>query len=149
MFQWFPQRINSNILRKFFAQFNDLRPATRARKQASVAGFLKWALRQELIDKNPLVKLKRVKVVPSSPQGLSRQQVGKILKIIPKDELRDRLLFGLLFETGLRISEALSLYVEDVDLHPMMNNCRLSVKVVHVVQSYWMTPAWSLYFIVT
>jgi len=63
----------------------------------------KVALRQELIDKNPLVKLKRVKVVPSSPQGLSRQQVGKILKIIPKDELRDRLLFGLLFETGLRI----------------------------------------------
>ncbi len=110
--------LTANILRTFFAQFNDLRPATRARKQASVAGFLKWASHQELIDKNPLVKLKRVKVVPSSPHGLSRQQVGKILKIIPKDELRDRLLFGLLFETGLRISEALSLYVEDVDLTP-------------------------------
>jgi len=31
----------ADILRKFFAQFNDLRPATRARKQASVAGFFK------------------------------------------------------------------------------------------------------------
>jgi hypothetical protein len=45
-------------------------------KVRTIAGFLNWALRQELIDKNSLVKLNRVKVVPSLPQGLPRKQVG-------------------------------------------------------------------------
>ncbi len=37
-------------------------------------------------------------------------------KAIPAEHLRDRLFFRLLAETGLRVSEGLSLYVEDLDL---------------------------------
>ena len=39
-----------------------------------------------------------------------------ILAVIPPRQLRDRLLFRLLVETGLRVSEALRLNVEDLDL---------------------------------
>ena len=35
---------------------------------------------------------------------------------MPAERLRDRLFFRLLAETGLRVSEGLSLYVEDLDL---------------------------------
>ncbi|MGZ5949272.1 MAG: tyrosine-type recombinase/integrase [Isosphaeraceae bacterium] len=50
------------------------------------------------------------------PRALSRGQVEAILAVIPAAQWRDRLLFRLIFETGLRVSEALGLYVEDLDL---------------------------------
>jgi site-specific recombinase XerD len=40
------------------------------------------------------------------------------LAVIPPTQRRDRLLFRLIYETGMRISEALALYVEDLDLTP-------------------------------
>jgi integrase len=42
--------------------------------------------------------------------------VEAILKVIPTAQRRDRLLFRLIFETGLRVSEALGVHLEDLDL---------------------------------
>jgi len=52
------------------------------------------------------------------PRALPKSDVEKILRAIPAQKLRDRLLFTLIAETGLRISEALNIYVEDLDLTP-------------------------------
>ena len=46
----------------------------------------------------------------------SRRQIETILNQIPHTQLRDHLLFRLIFEAGLRIGEALSIYIEDIDL---------------------------------
>jgi integrase/recombinase XerD len=111
-------RLDADMLRTFFDHYAHLKAATRARKQASVASFLKWAYRHELIDHNPMDYLVRVKPDLPTPRPVSRQDVEAILDIIPPSRLRDRLLFTLLFETGVRIGEALALYVEDLDLTP-------------------------------
>lgn len=108
--------IDANVLRDFLAQYRHLQPATRSRKMAALASFFKWAFKQDLIDTNPMLRIDRVKVEPSAIQPISRKQFETILKVIPPEKKRDRLIFRLLFETGLRISEALGLYVEDVDL---------------------------------
>jgi integrase/recombinase XerD len=42
--------------------------------------------------------------------------VTKILQTIPASNLRDRTLFTLLYETGIRVGEALSLLATEVDL---------------------------------
>jgi integrase len=42
--------------------------------------------------------------------------VTKILQAIPASNLRDRALFTLLYDTGIRVGEALSLLATDVDL---------------------------------
>jgi len=49
---------------------------------------------------------------------VGRDHIESILATIPEHRKRDRLLFRLLFETGLRIGEALGIHVEDVDLTP-------------------------------
>jgi integrase/recombinase XerD len=110
------QTITADVLRTFFERHVHLRPATRARKQTAVARFLTWAEQQELLEANPMRKIDRVKLDPPQPRGVERSHIERILKAIPAEHLRDRLFFRLLAETGLRVSEGLSLYVEDLDL---------------------------------
>jgi integrase/recombinase XerD len=110
------QTITAEVLRTFFGGHAHLRPATRARKQAAVARFLTWAEQQDLLETNPMRKIDRVKLDPPQPRGVERDQIEHIFKSIPAEHLRDRLFFRLLAETGLRVSEGLSVYVEDLDL---------------------------------
>ncbi len=110
--------IDADVLRTFFDRYAHLSSATRARKQASVGSFLKWAYQHELIDNNPMARIIRVKPDLPAPRPVSRKDVEAVLGIIPTSHLRDRLLFTLLFETGIRIGEALALYIEDLTLTP-------------------------------
>jgi site-specific recombinase XerD len=93
-----------------------LSPATRARRQASLGSFFKWAVRHELANADPTLKLESVRVEPPLPRGVPREQIEKVLAVIPKERLRDRVLYGLIYSTGLRAGEALRLHIEDVDL---------------------------------
>jgi integrase/recombinase XerD len=108
--------VTAEVLRTFFGKHIHLRPATRARKQAAVARFLTWAEQHELLDSNPMRKIDRVKLDPPQPRGVELGKIEHILEAIPARCLRDRLFFRLLLETGLRVSEGLFLYVEDIDL---------------------------------
>ena len=108
--------ISIDVVRAALARRDGRSPASRARTMAALNSFLTWAVKQDLLDANPLIKLNRVKVPEPGPRGVPRDQIDAVLKVIPRDHLRDQLLFRLLAETGLRISEALQLDVDDLDL---------------------------------
>src|SRR5581483_10280831 len=67
-------------------------------------------------DTLPMARVERVRPDPPTIRGLKRPQIEAILAVIPKEEPRDRLLFRLIVETGVRVGEAIALYVEDLDL---------------------------------
>jgi hypothetical protein len=78
-----------------------------------VDGVQSW--QAPLIEANPMDKLdRRVRLPSLAPHGLGPGQVEAILR----GRLRDRVLFRLIAETGLRAAEALSVHVEDLDLAP-------------------------------
>lgn len=108
--------ITADILRDFLDTCIHLSPASVARIQATLASFLTWAYRQELIRANPMSKIERVQILAPKPCRLGREQVERILAVIPKQANRDQLLFRLIFETGVRVSEALAIYIEDLNL---------------------------------
>ncbi len=110
--------ITADVLRSFFGTLAHLAPATRAREQATLASFLTWAYRNDLIDATPMARVTRVKLDPPDPRGVDPRAVATILATIPATRRRDHLLFRLMAATGLRVGEALSLYVEDLDLTP-------------------------------
>ena len=108
--------VTADVLRAFFSTLDHLSSATRARKQATLASFFAWAYRHDLIETNPMGRVDRVRLNPPQPRGVGRAQVEAILAQIPANRRRDQVLFRLIFETGLRVGEALALYVEDLDL---------------------------------
>src|SRR3954471_16598920 len=93
--------ITAEVLRGFGATLERLRPASRARKQAALASFLDWAHRQGLVTSDPMALIERVHRDPPRPRSSGREPVEAILKVIPTARRRDRLLFRLIFETGL------------------------------------------------
>ena len=108
--------ITAEVIRGFEATLERLRPASRARKQAALASFLDWAHRQGHVASDPMALVERVDRDPPRPRSLGRKPVEAMLRMIPTAQRRDRLLFRLIFETGLRVSEALGLHLEDLDL---------------------------------
>ncbi|MFD2610802.1 tyrosine-type recombinase/integrase [Deinococcus taklimakanensis] len=108
--------LNGEGLEAYFAAHHRWAPATRSRKQTTLERFCRWALQRELLDRDPTLLLERPRLPPPHPRGLRREEIERIFAVIPAEQARDALLFRLVFETGLRIGEALGMHVEDLDL---------------------------------
>ncbi|MEU1813387.1 tyrosine-type recombinase/integrase [Micromonospora aurantiaca (nom. illeg.)] len=109
-------QIDVTILRTYFTALEHQAASTQARKQASLAAFLRWCHRHGLVDANPMDLLDRTQVPEAPPRGVDPARVEKVLAAIPKRNLRDRVLFTLIARTGVRAGEALGVHVEDLTL---------------------------------
>jgi len=103
-------------LRAFLGATADLAPSTLARRQAALRSGFGWAYREGLIDSDPAARLEKVKVPRRDPRPLTEEQAETLLAAIPSTHRRNRLLFYLLYETGMRVGEALGIHVGHV--HP-------------------------------
>lgn len=104
-------------IRAYFQHLEGRSKATLARKQATLKSFFSWCIRNDYSQVNPMDKLEKVKLPEYAPRPLSDDILKSILEVIPKDCLRDRLLFTLIRETGVRVNEALHIRMEDISLH--------------------------------
>lgn len=59
----------------------------------------------------------KLKVPKSKPKTLSKEEIEILIRTC--NNLRDKFLLTLLYETGMRIGEALSLWIEDFDISDM------------------------------
>jgi integrase/recombinase XerD len=110
--------LSRTAVQNYLATLSDKATTTRARHQAAIKAFLRWCHAQGHIERDPGAHLAAIRVPQPYPRGLDDAVIQKVLRVIPPDNLRDRLLFTLVAETGLRISEALGIYREDINLTP-------------------------------
>lgn len=104
-------------LRAFLNAMADLSPSTVSRRQATLRSCFGWAYRNEVVDADPTGRLEAIKVPQRDPRPLTEAQVEALLGAIPTDDKRNRLLFTMLYETGMRVGEALGIHVQHVQLN--------------------------------
>jgi len=108
--------IAADDLETYLAAIPDVTKTTLARHQASLRALFAWAYRLERLAMNPMVRLEGIRGEDHLPRPLDAPDIARILAAIPAIKLRDRLLFTLLRDTGIRVGEALSTRWEDVSL---------------------------------
>jgi integrase/recombinase XerD len=92
--------------------------ATLQRKVACLRSFYRHLLREGLIEHDPTADLRGPPKTRTLPKVLTREQVAQLLaqpKGTDPPALRDRALLELMYACGLRISEAQTLELGDVD----------------------------------
>jgi integrase/recombinase XerD len=95
-------------------------PSTIARKVAALKSFFSYLATKGIIPSDPSLGLEAPKVAKRTPKTMSVEEVGRLLaapgtSTQPKP-LRDRALLELLYATGVRVSELVSLKLDDVNL---------------------------------
>lgn len=105
--------------------------ATISRNVASIRAFFMYLLREGRIQKDPSEQLKPPHVEKKVPEILTVAEVAHLLEqpsgTAPK-ELRDKAMLELLYATGIRVSELISLKVQDVNIHMNYICCHVGDK---------------------
>lgn len=101
--------------------------STIARRLAALKSFYQYLVRESRIDHDPTENLESPKQRKRLPQVLSVAEVERLLAQ-PDGRtptgLRDRAMLELLYATGIRVSELVSLNVSDVNLDIGFVRCR-------------------------
>ncbi len=108
--------VTPEVIEVFLEGSGQLSPATRRRRYSTLCTFYRWLIRHGIVEVNPMECLESMEQIQREPRPLKPETVTKILQAIPASNLRDRTLFTLLYETGIRVGEALSLLATEVDL---------------------------------
>ena len=103
----------------YFIQKSNYTKTTVARKIASIRAFYKFLYREEIIENNPSDAICTPKRPKSLPEFMSEEEVENILrnvKIETPAGYRNRVIFELLWVSGMRISELSNLNYENLNL---------------------------------
>lgn len=101
--------------------------ATIARRLAALKAFYQFLLKEHYVDKDPTDDLSSPRLERKLPKVLTIEEVERLLNQ-PKPNQpsgkRDKAMLELLYATGIRVSELVSLDVGDVDLSEGFVRCR-------------------------
>ena len=115
--------INQRHLRGYVRLLSDilLAPSSISRMIASVRSYHQFLSREKILKENPSLSIKTPKQKKSLPTVLSKEEIEKIISIIPKDsalDFRDYAIVEILYSCGLRVTELCELRVAQSYLKP-------------------------------
>jgi len=100
---------------------NGLAPSSITRKIASLRGWFKWMMAQEMINHDPTVSLEQPKLSRHLPKVLTMNEIDTILS--QNLSSLERAIFELLYASGLRVSELVGLNISNVNLDQNYIRC--------------------------
>ena len=112
--------ISPTVLRSYMGRMKMAKysRSTIARKMSVLRSFFRFLVREDILESNPMGGLVTPRREKSLPKFLSVQKIDQLLSAPPKDTLlgiRDRAIMEVLYGSGIRVSELVSLNLGDVD----------------------------------
>ena len=99
-------------------ELGDQKPAKRKKKISAVRSLVHFLIRQESIEKSPFENLQNPKIPKQLRPTYSVDQINVLLEIPASADaltIRDLTAFELMYSSGLRVSELVSVNIQDID----------------------------------
>ena len=124
------ERVDLDLLNDYIADLRGrkgYRDTTTARKVAAIKSFFTFLAQNGIIEEPPTESLGSPRVGRALPKYLTEDEVERLLREADKagtaEAQRDANILELLYATGLRVSELVSLNVQDVDFEESYIRC--------------------------
>lgn len=118
------QLVNKDTVDQYIEYLKDHKPkpyssSTIARKVAAVKSFARFLIARDVLTSDPTALLDSPKVKKRLPKAISVEEINKLLSATsigdtPKSQ-RDSAIIELLYASGMRVTELVSLDVDDID----------------------------------
>lgn len=123
-------KIDKRIIRMYISYLSQsgMKKRSLSRKVATLKSFFKFTVREKIIEKNPMSLIKTPSFEKKLPVFISVDVINGFLDSMNGaqfTDIRDRLIFEMLYATGMRSNELVSLDTEDVSISEM------TVKIKH------------------
>ncbi len=114
-------KVDQNDINEYFEGLkeNDKKTSTISRNLATIRYFYQYILRVKKIKKDPTIGVQSPKVQKKVPNILTAKEVELLLdqpKNIDLKGIRDKAMLEFAYATGMRVTEIISLNIEDVNL---------------------------------
>ena len=116
--------LNSYVL---YLEKNEFKAATISRNIASIKAFFHYLTREGLIVEDVSEVLKAPKIEKKVPEILTMEEVVRLLEQPSSNshkEIRDKAMLELLYATGIRVTELITLRITDVNMQMGFIICR-------------------------
>lgn len=113
--------VNSYNIVEFmnFMRISGLSVETILRRLSGLSSFFDFLIKEKKIEKNPIMFVNKPKGWGKLPKFLNFSEIEHIMSSFDLSDFfdyRNRIIFEMLYSTGVRVSELVSLKVSDVDL---------------------------------
>lgn len=113
------QNLDKQAIRHFLGkEFEEgFSAKTVGRRLASIKSFYKYLIKVEVVNSNPASYVKTPKTPQRLPNYIDEKIITKLMNAPPANTvagLRDRAILELFYSTGIRLSELVNLYIENI-----------------------------------
>jgi len=121
--------ITDDGIREYIEHMQEIgkKPSTISRGLASIRSFYQYEAKNKVVEKDPTEGIQSPKIEKRVPSVLTSSEVALLLDQ-PKDVdlkgTRDKAMLEFAYATGMRVTEIISLNVEDVNLETGYATCR-------------------------
>ena len=126
-------KINEANIKDYLVYLNDLnkKASTISRHLASIRLFYQYLLKFNKVQEDPTLNVQAPKIDKKAPSILTSEEVTLLLNQPQNADLkgiRDKAMLEFAYATGMRVTEIISLNIQDVNLEQGLVNCKTRTK---------------------